>query len=655
MTTVNQIKSSINLVDHAAPKDSLSPEAAKIQAAIQMKYNVGAPTNAVGQPKPVQISELAKLKAMRHFVKGDGSCWARALWQTVFSQVYRDPAVFDRFISKVASPQAGYDIPDHLANEVIHILHHMKEMTPAERIDYLNHQNVDHSLIFFMRHVAAEEMRHKDELLSAADVRDIKTNIARYGGPEIGAFNNYFNLEYHNIAKNGQKIWHYYTKNPGKASSSKPIRELINEPFPIPHFCMFGATSYHFEFISFEYLADLTNNAPVVGAEVEQCLDQLARQIQEDRKLAEELQKKYDAEFEASKKQQEADRELAIKVKLGLTDGKRKVVQNLIKRGSQAACNGDAPKEAAGNIVDRLQQRTVAGIKFNKSKLDGTVSGGTCSAMSLNFMHEFFKWFETKGNPALSVKNVHDAITEMNDVAIERANQDFRTLQAAYNTIEKDSAVNLSEEDFMHAKVESLAHHFDLTLGKGSIVKVRERGAKTQLKNVFNSLVDGTYVVRQILPKDNEKGEEHGHTCILIKTGETFFFYDPNPGVKSVTHDDGAQLFEILKGIDTQWQDPLVQIYPVKRNLIADQAEHAVPAPNPQPQPMAPPENPPKPVPVTAGNNRPTVAPKPPQKPKGGKAKPTFFSRVASFLTRVGKFFAGLGKSIAAFFKKLLT
>ncbi|MFQ5728937.1 MAG: hypothetical protein ACE5GN_01070, partial [Waddliaceae bacterium] len=126
--------------------------------AMNMTYNAGAKMFAVGEPKNIGIKELDDIGAKRHPVLGDGSCWSRATWQCVFSQVLDDDSEFDRFVDQIAHPKEGYDIPDVLAKDVIHILYKLKGMSQSQRFDYLNHTNVDDSLVFYMRHVAGEFM-----------------------------------------------------------------------------------------------------------------------------------------------------------------------------------------------------------------------------------------------------------------------------------------------------------------------------------------------------------------------------------------------------------------------------------------------------------------------------------------------------------------
>ncbi|NGX41952.1 MAG: hypothetical protein K940chlam7_00226 [Chlamydiae bacterium] len=111
---------------------------------------------------------------------------------------------FDRFTGQIAHPKEGYDIPEILAKEVIHILCQLKDKSPEKRIEYLNHTNVDTSLVFYMRHVAAEYMQKEYSIYSYQDIFDIKTNKGRGGATEISAFARYFNLELHLIDFNSE-------------------------------------------------------------------------------------------------------------------------------------------------------------------------------------------------------------------------------------------------------------------------------------------------------------------------------------------------------------------------------------------------------------------------------------------------------------------
>jgi hypothetical protein len=255
-----------------------------ILAAKNMSYNIGGNYDAVGKAKPIEHVELKKLGANRHYVRGDGSCWARATWQCALSQILDNEEAFKKFIKQVAEPKRGYKIPEQRAKEVIHILSQLKTIFDKNRrIEYLNHANIDDSLVFFMRHVAAEYMKNENYATGyGINLEEIKTNKNKYGGPEVIAFMRYFDLEVHYIRKSAANgIWLYNHTLTNGTTEVISLNES-NPRLPRALNCIFSASEIHYEFISFNEEASLTN--------------QIANYIETDYKLALELQKKFDKE-----------------------------------------------------------------------------------------------------------------------------------------------------------------------------------------------------------------------------------------------------------------------------------------------------------------------------------------------------------------------
>ncbi|MBS0655005.1 MAG: hypothetical protein JSR46_04450, partial [Verrucomicrobia bacterium] len=285
-----------------------------INVAKQMNYSTGAHSHYVGGAKEPESQVLRDLGAKIQHVRGDGSCWARATWQCVLSQVLDDDRAFTQFVNKIAVPKKNYEISENYAKETIHILYQLRGKTPEQRIEYLNHVKVDDSLVYFMRHVAAEYMEKENfGLVEADQLPEIKTNKNKYGGPEVIAFMRYFGLETHYIRKkpNGEMEYQY--------SRGDHLIQKINlsqagpQAIPRDKHCIFAVNELHYEFVNFENAVTMTDTmAKLIAADGQLAFDlqleELAAQGQEqaDAKLA--------AEIEEADKLVLADTKLAAKL-----------------------------------------------------------------------------------------------------------------------------------------------------------------------------------------------------------------------------------------------------------------------------------------------------------------------------------------------------
>jgi hypothetical protein len=268
-----------------------------IQTSLENPIKIGKRCHCVGMPETVSIPELAVLGAKRHHVLGDGSCWARALWQATFSQTLDNPTDFREFVDKVAASYRDCDIPQHLVKDTVQILFKLRVRSAQERIDLLNHENIDKTLVLYMRHIAADYMGKNYSFYSKGELKDIRTNMSRYGGPEITAFAKYFNLAVP-VIFHEESHWKYQLQEKGKGYSNNPITiSKLSSGKAIPPFVMFGANSQHFEFLSFDSRFEVGIQALTDAQELahlnkewqsfsclEDSLDELSEQVLHDRR-----------------------------------------------------------------------------------------------------------------------------------------------------------------------------------------------------------------------------------------------------------------------------------------------------------------------------------------------------------------------------------
>jgi hypothetical protein len=309
-----------------------------IKQSVNLEFNPGPAVYRVGHPEPLSIPGFEGITGVqRHYIYGDGSCWSRALWQDILNQILHDPHEFNAFIQKVAQSTTDLNIDAPLAQATINMLYKIRSLSPENRIEYLNHDNVDRTLIFFMRHVAGEFMSRNFSIYDPETIDDIKTNINRYGGPEINAFARYFNLATHLIHQqkllNQHNMEWFYREKPKNTTQSTliPVSQLnmnINHQM-----VMFAANDFHFEVINF------TNAVRIKQFQLDEAM---AKQVEE------EWNKKTPEELEAEKQKQEQiekDKELAKQIEGEWDTETHQEIESEMRKQKQIAGDEELAKQ----------------------------------------------------------------------------------------------------------------------------------------------------------------------------------------------------------------------------------------------------------------------------------------------------------------------
>lgn len=204
----------------------------------------------------------------------------------------------------------------------------------------------------------------------------------------------------------------------------------------------------------------------------------------------------------------------------------------LLFEGSQEKCHGAVSISKAYAVFSKLQKRKEPGIDFNEKTLVTNLKGGTCTAMALHFLNDYFALikFLYSQFPYLDTKRLLCHLIEDFGEKFKESSENMRTLQSAYNTIEvRDVGV-----DFSKNKIQSLLNYYkfkiDFYSDKINIKKSNKNGYE-YLENVVGVLPKGTYIVRTWKPSDNIKLEEDGHSTIYIKHKNSELYYDPSEGL----------------------------------------------------------------------------------------------------------------------------
>lgn len=176
-----------------------------------------------------------------------------------------------------------------------------------------------------------------------------------------------------------------------------------------------------------------------------------------------------------------------------------------------------------------LAAKAPLGIHFNSSKVINRIEGGTCSAMSLEFIDFYMK---TKS---------------LNEEQFATSSKKRRDLQAAFNTIE---VIPLeSSIDYSKNKIQSLANFYSLEIDHSSPeIDIAAMSHAKEIAKEVEALPDGVFLIRIIKPEDNDKLECNGHSLAIIKEEGLCLFYDPNFGVQNLSQvDPSTALFNNFK------------------------------------------------------------------------------------------------------------
>jgi hypothetical protein len=245
----------------------------------------------------------------------------------------------------------------------------------------------------------------------------------------------------------------------------------------------------------------------------------------------------------------------AIVAKIFCSQEKPSQDQPWIFRGDQViSCPVDQAKVEV--IRARLDRCKPPGIRFNPEKIGhaidqpveaGGSTSGVCTAMSLEFLAQYFK-LKTK-----------DDIAQLGPF-FAHGSCEFTHQQLAYNTIEVDRQILT---DYTKAKIQALANFHSFRISHASPeIDVTQLQNEAALSRMIDSLPPGSYLLRTIQPLQNERLEQWGHSMVYIKDATFSGFYDPNEGLRSLNPSDQIPvLYRKLKQCLANFQTTNARFY----------------------------------------------------------------------------------------------
>ncbi|CRX38469.1 hypothetical protein [Estrella lausannensis] len=216
--------------------------------------------------------------------------------------------------------------------------------------------------------------------------------------------------------------------------------------------------------------------------------------------------------------------------------------------GSQSRCNGKYQLLKAKRYVRRLNAKSAPGIYFNPSKLNGSVEGGTCSAMALKLIKIYLraKTKAASANEGVARERLLSKLSKKSHL-FERSSVEYRAIQAALNTIE----IKEVPPDPSGSKVESLVKWRGLEVAWSSnCYRLKKQPSSRKgcpyghLAHDLSGFDEGVYWVRILKPAVNEKLESRGHSLVYIKERGLHLFYDPNDGLSCLQPEKAGLIVE---------------------------------------------------------------------------------------------------------------
>lgn len=213
--------------------------------------------------------------------------------------------------------------------------------------------------------------------------------------------------------------------------------------------------------------------------------------------------------------------------------------QRFLFKGNQVGCDGQVSIAKVESIRAKLEAHRSIGIGFNQAKIVSSLKGGTCTAMSLEFLDLYFQTKKINlQQPDAQSEMLVNHLMQLG-AKFSSSSQEMRDRQAAYNTIEVESTD--STIDYSRNKVQSLANYHSLMIDYSSS-EVDIHKLDDAISQEIDALPEGAFFIRILKPANNEKLEEDGHSLAYIKEHGLGLFYDPNFGIVNLTPGEHSKI-----------------------------------------------------------------------------------------------------------------
>ncbi len=226
-----------------------------------------------------------------------------------------------------------------------------------------------------------------------------------------------------------------------------------------------------------------------------------------------------------------------------------------LREGSQNYCLGPIESHRVQQICNQLNTDRIQGVFFNTVTAERNMRGGTCSAMTLDYIDQYLR---LKAHGKTSFESLIKITPRY-----RTSSQEFMNHQAAFNTISKHPQEISS--DFKRDKIAAMLKLFQRRVGVCSEeIRMDAPDARDKILRNMAVLPKGVFVVRALAYEQNAREEREGHSMAFINEEDGLFLYDPNHGTTQLKPGHSAeQVHLMLKDVHEAFEVPSVRMYQV--------------------------------------------------------------------------------------------
>lgn len=227
-----------------------------VETTNEMQFDPGNPKECLGRPEPFILPKKPTFVARicgraipiplrlcstyqtsmtitRQYVKADGSCWSRSTWQSILNQGLKDDN-FSGFMTRIATRATELQVNEGILKNTLTILHQLKSCPDEDsRRNLLNHEEIDKTLISFMRHVdfQTEVVVNKCEAQNAHLIKNRDDHSQDCGTPTLRNVAKFFDSQVKVLEENEKThTWRTQDLEPNTTNNlNKPTEASLNE------------------------------------------------------------------------------------------------------------------------------------------------------------------------------------------------------------------------------------------------------------------------------------------------------------------------------------------------------------------------------------------------------------------------------------------
>ncbi|MGE3954882.1 MAG: hypothetical protein AB7F31_06845 [Parachlamydiales bacterium] len=184
------------------------------------------------------------------------------------------------------------------------------------------------------------------------------------------------------------------------------------------------------------------------------------------------------------------------------------------------------PKRVA-QVVEGLNMRARGLPVVFRAKGIEKLEGGSCSSLSLRVVEQILPYLNEPNlmERTKEVVKAPDTEAQKRNNECDRLREGYRIQQAAFN------AFSLTDRNGDHSveKISAFVRYYGLEVEESTLQLTVD--SSLSLKGPLGLMGPGLYLLRIVKGADNDRGEVHGHSAIVVKMGTSILYFDVNYGL----------------------------------------------------------------------------------------------------------------------------